>query len=145
MATWLGAGALALAFCALVLATVANRRWARASARSAPASPDPAAVVDALTAQVAALEAAVAQATEASRTSLRHVALVRYDAFGDVGGRLSYSAALLDDTGSGLVVTTLAGKADVRTYLKPVSGGQGDQPLTPEEAQAVTAAVGSGS
>lgn len=96
-------------------------------------------------ARVAALEAAAAEAAATSRTSLRHVALVRYDAFGDVGGRLSYSAALLDDTGSGLVITALAGKAEVRMYVKTASGGRGDQPLTPEEEQAVTAAVGSGS
>ena len=56
-------------------------------------------------------------------TALRHVALVRYDAFADVGGRLSYSVALLDDTGSGLVLTTLAGKADVRTYVRTISAG----------------------
>ena len=29
--------------------------------------------------------------------ALRHVAVVRYDAFGDMGGRLSFSAALVDD------------------------------------------------
>ena len=37
--------------------------------------------------------------------SLRHVAVVRFDAFGDMGGRLSFSAALLDDAGDGLVLT----------------------------------------
>lgn len=145
MSVWLGAIGIALALFALVLATVANRRWASAGARKASEKVAPEAAISALTARVADLEAGAAGAAESSRTALRHVALVRYDAFGDVGGRLSYSAALLDDTGSGLVVTALAGKADVRTYLKTVSGGQGDQSLTPEEEQAVSAAVGSGS
>jgi hypothetical protein len=76
-------------------------------------------------------------------TALRHVALVRYDAFADVGGRLSYSVALLDDTSSGLVLTTLAGKADVRTYVRTVSAGSPDGSLTAEEKQAIDAAVGS--
>ena len=31
--------------------------------------------------------------------ALRHVAVVRYDAFGDMGGRLSFSAAVVDDRG----------------------------------------------
>ena len=76
-------------------------------------------------------------------TALRHVALVRYDAFADVGGRLSYSVALLDDTSSGLVLTTLAGKADVRTYVRTISAGSPDGSLTAEEQQAIDAAVGS--
>ena len=46
---------------------------------------------------LAALRADIAQA-------LRHVAVVRYDAFGDMGGRLSFSAAVVDDRGDGLVV-----------------------------------------
>ena len=77
-------------------------------------------------------------------TALRHVALVRYDAFADVGGRLSYSVAMLDDTGSGLVLTTLSGKADVRTYVRTISAGTPDGSLTAEEQQAIDAAVGSG-
>ena len=60
-----------------------------------------------------------------------------------MGGRLSYSVALLDDTGSGLVLTTLAGKADVRTYVRTISAGTPDGSLTAEEQQAIDAAVGS--
>ncbi len=76
-------------------------------------------------------------------SALRHVAMVRYDAFADVGGRLSYSVAILDDTRSGLVITTLAGKADVRTYVRVISAGMADGSLTAEERQAIDAAVGS--
>ena len=78
----------------------------------------------------------------ADPTALRHVALVRYDAFADVGGRLSYSVALLDDTRSGLVLTTLSGKSDVRTYVRAISGGAAEGTLTAEEQQAIDAAVG---
>jgi hypothetical protein len=78
----------------------------------------------------------------ADPTALRHVALVRYDAFADVGGRLSYSVALLDDTRSGLVLTTLAGKSDVRTYARAISAGAADGTLTAEEQQAIEAAAG---
>ena len=87
--------------------------------------------------------AALAEVPASDPTALRHVALVRYDAFADVGGRLSYSLALLDDTGSGVVMTTLSGKADVRTYVRPISGGSADGSLTAEEQQAIDAAVGS--
>jgi hypothetical protein len=69
--------------------------------------------------------------------ALRHVAVVRYDAFGDMGGRLSFSAALLDDAGDGLVLTSINGRSETRTYAKGVKGGESDHNLSPEEMQAV--------
>jgi hypothetical protein len=167
--------ALGLAIAAIVLATIANRRWAQRprpaspgaglGGESAPApadSPPTQAESATLLSEVATLGSASASLrseVEALRreveslaasgdqtgdpTALRHVALVRYDAFADVGGRLSYSVALLDDTGSGLVLTTLAGKADVRTYVRTISAGTPDGSLTAEEQQAIEAAVGS--
>lgn len=79
------------------------------------------------------LAAARADLTDA----LRHVAVVRYDAFGDMGGRLSFSAALLDDAGDGLVLTSINGRSETRTYAKGVKGGTSDQSLSPEETQAI--------
>lgn len=72
--------------------------------------------------------------------ALRHVAVVRYDAFGDMGGRLSFSAAIIDDTGDGLVVSSIHGRGESRTYAKGVVGGDADATLTPEERQALAAA-----
>lgn len=174
-APWLAGLALLLALAALVLATLANRRWARrARAQALPAEllsaldqahRELAAQVQELRARVEVLGAAsdafgtrvaadadgtrqtlqgiddrLGMLAEQGRTALRHLAVVRYDAFADVGGRLSYSAAILDDTSSGLVITALSGKSDIRTYIKAVSGGAGEAPLTPEEQQAVAAA-----
>lgn len=72
--------------------------------------------------------------------ALRHVAVVRYDAFGDMGGRLSFSAAIIDDTGDGLVISSIHGRGESRTYAKGVVGGDADATLTPEERQALAAA-----
>jgi len=73
--------------------------------------------------------------------ALRHVAVVRYDAFRDMGGRMSFSAALLDDAGDGLVITAIHGRAETRSYAKGVKGGTSDQQLSPEERQAITFAT----
>jgi len=73
--------------------------------------------------------------------ALRHVAVVRYDAFGDMGGRLSFTAALLDDSGDGLVVTSIHGRSEARTYAKGVKGGVSEQSLSPEELQAIELAM----
>ncbi len=73
--------------------------------------------------------------------TLRHVAVVRYDAFGDMGGRLSFSAALLDDNGDGVVISSISGRSDTRTYAKGVRRGVSDQQFSPEEQQAVEHAL----
>lgn len=74
------------------------------------------------------------------RQALRHVAVVRYDAFGDMGGRLSFSAAVVDDHGDGLVFSSIHARGESRTYAKGVVGGTSDVTLTPEEQQALAAA-----
>lgn len=73
--------------------------------------------------------------------SIRRVAVHRYDAFGEMGGRLSWSVALLDDNGDGLVLSTLVGRATSRSYAKPVRGGNPDSTMSPEETQVVQAAL----
>ena len=73
--------------------------------------------------------------------ALCHVALVRYDAFTDMSGRMSFSLALLDDRGDGVTLSALAGRSDTRIYAKSVASGAGEHELSPEELQAVQAAI----
>ena len=73
-------------------------------------------------------------------SALRHVGVVRYDAFGDMGGRLSFSAAIYDDRGDGLVVSSINGRSETRTYAKALVDLRSDHNLSPEEQQAIDAA-----
>ena len=73
--------------------------------------------------------------------ALRNVALVRYDAFGEMSGRMSFSLALLDEHGDGVTLSAIAGTADTRVYAKAVADGKGEHELSPEEQQAVSAAL----
>jgi Protein of unknown function (DUF4446) len=98
------------------------------------------------------LEAAVRQlASEDARLgdrltrAVQRVALIRYDAFEDVGGRLSFSCALLDERGDGVVVTSINGRQDTRVYAKPVTRGGSEHNLSEEEVEAIREALaGSG-
>lgn len=90
--------------------------------------------------RVGALDARVDGLSPHVAAALRHVAVVRYDAFGDPGGRLSFSAALLDDSGDGLVITSIHARDESRTYAKGVLAGRSEVKLTPEEQQAIAAA-----
>ena len=73
--------------------------------------------------------------------AITRVAVVRYDAFGDLAGALSYSAALLDGDGNGLVLTSINGRSETRSYAKGVQGGRSDAPLSPEEQEAIAGAL----
>ncbi|MFM8943791.1 MAG: DUF4446 family protein [Actinomycetota bacterium] len=76
--------------------------------------------------------------------AVRHTALVRYDAFDDVGGRLSFSAAFLDDGGNGIVITSINGRQDTRVYAKPIIGADSSFTLSMEEREAVKSAMATG-
>jgi hypothetical protein len=84
--------------------------------------------------------AALAERTESEDGALRHVALVRYDAFTEMSGRMSFTLALLDDRGDGVTITAMTGRTDTRVYAKAISSGEGEHDLSPEERQAVSAA-----
>lgn len=75
--------------------------------------------------------------------AIRHVAVVRYDAFQDLAGRMSFSAAMLDDAGDGLVISALNGRSETRSYAKGVKNGEAVAgSFSPEEQEAVEKARG---
>lgn len=87
--------------------------------------------------EVDALRGDVQRARADLSSALRHVAVVRYDAFGDLSGTLSFSAALLDDAGDGLLLSSINGRTETRTYAKGVTGGGSKHALSPEEQEAL--------
>ena len=131
MTTALATLALLVALAALAVAVAGRRAPGRrrnaADASSLPQDPR------ALRQEVAALKAESGQA-------LRHVAVVRYDAFTDTGGQLSWSIALLDDSGSGAVLTSIQGRNESRTYAKSIAGWSCETQLSPEEQDAISRA-----
>jgi hypothetical protein len=82
--------------------------------------------------------------SEALLQAVQRVGLVRYDAFDDMGGHLSFSAALLDGGGNGLVVTSINGRQDTRCYAKPVESWTSSHNLSEEEELAIQRALTSG-
>ena len=74
---------------------------------------------------------------------VQNVGLLRYDAFEDVGGRLSFSCAMLDDRGSGVVLTSINGRQETRVYAKPITEGRSSYNLSAEEEEAIRQALAS--
>ena len=123
--------ALLVALAALVVSVLALRRLTATRRRAG---------ADALPEDVYGLRQEVAALRAETGDALRHLALVRYDAFGDMGGHLSWSLALLDDAGHGVVLTSIHGRSDSRTYAKSISSWSCEQQLSPEEQEAIEGA-----
>ncbi len=90
---------------------------------------------------VRALHATDKRQDASMRSTVRHVGLLRYDAFEDVGGRLSFSCALLDDHATGVVLTSINGRQETRVYAKPVTAGTSSYNLSTEEQEAIRQAL----
>ena len=83
-----------------------------------------------------------AQLRQRVSTLVGTVGLTRYDAFPEVGGHLSWSAAFLDEAGDGVVLSAINGRSETRSYAKPVRGGRSEHNLSDEERAAITLAMG---
>jgi Flp pilus assembly protein TadG len=76
----------------------------------------------------------------ADSQAMRDMAIVHYDALKEMSGQLSFSMALVNAEGDGVVITSINGRSETRTYAKVVRAGNGEQTLSPEEQQALRAA-----
>ncbi len=74
-------------------------------------------------------------------TAIRGVGIVRFNAFQNTGSDLSFAVALLDARRNGVVLSSIYGREESRTYAKPVSGGQSSYQLSTEEQEAIRRAA----
>jgi hypothetical protein len=87
---------------------------------------------------------ALEEQTALGRFAIQRFGLVRYNAFEEMGGQLSFSAAFLDDHGDGIVISSINGRTETRTYAKSVKGLTSPHNLSDEEREAIaTASSGS--
>ena len=74
--------------------------------------------------------------------TISRTAVVRYDAYGEMTGRQSSSMALLDDSGTGVVLSSILHREQARMYVKGIRDGQSEFELSPEETEAIQTALG---
>lgn len=75
--------------------------------------------------------------------AIRHIGVIRFDAYQGSGGVQSFAVALLNAERSGIVISSLQNRSDSRVYAKPVQRGASRFALSDEEAKAIEMAVAS--
>jgi hypothetical protein len=153
----IGAAAVAVVALALALALTAQLRRLRAAQRIVLGESQQDVVAhaaglkrafDALSAYVeetaAQLEQRMAPVEARLDRAIAYRSLIHYDAYGEMSGRQSTSIALLDETRSGIVLSSIHHRDQARLYAKQVRDGQAEVQLSPEEEEAIRLAFESG-
>jgi hypothetical protein len=90
------------------------------------------------------LDQRIATAEQRLDGAIAYRSLVRYDAYGEMSGLQSTSIALLDASGSGVVLSSIHHRDQARVYAKQVRDGHGELELSPEENEAIRLALEGG-
>ena len=69
--------------------------------------------------------------------TFQKVGLVKYDAFNEMGGKLSFSLALLNEKNDGFVMNAVHSREGCYTYVKEIIDGNSIIVLSPEEQEAL--------
>ena len=75
--------------------------------------------------------------------AITRVAVVKFNAFDDTSAEMSFCIALLDESNSGVIISTINGREESRNYAKKIVDGVSEKyKLTKEEEQALREATG---
>lgn len=76
-------------------------------------------------------------ACETLVTAYQKIGIVKYDAFKEMGGKLSFSLCLLDDENNGFILTSMHTREGCYTYVKEIIKGESFVVLSTEERRAL--------
>ncbi len=99
--------------------------------------------VDALMEANAANEKTIQSILSKMKFTFQKVGLVKYDAFHEMGGKLSFSLALLNEVNDGFVLNAVHSREGCYTYVKDIIAGNSVILLSPEEKEALEIAKNS--
>lgn len=74
-------------------------------------------------------------------SSLQKLGIIKYDAFDQIGGKLSFCMALLDENNNGFILNSVYGAEGCYTYTKEIENGTCQTSLGQEEEKALNMAM----
>jgi hypothetical protein len=78
---------------------------------------------------------------EKNQLALQKVGLVKYDAFKEMGGKLSFALAILDENNNGVLINSVHSSEGCYSYTKRIKNGDSQIALSNEEKEAVERAI----
>lgn len=94
--------------------------------------------IDNLKDDTSKLKSEVTKISETLLTAYQKCSIVKYDAFKEMGGKLSFSMCLLDDNDYGVIITSMhSSREGCYTYVKEIIKGESFVLLSEEEKQAL--------
>lgn len=75
-------------------------------------------------------------------SAYQKIGLVKYDAFNQMGGQLSFSLALLDENNNGFIINSVHSTEGCYSYTKEIKNGVSALSLGKEEEEALAIAIG---
>ena len=75
------------------------------------------------------------------QNNYQKVGIVKYDAFNEMGGKLSFALTLLDGNNSGWIINAMHSREGCYTYIKEIVRGQSYIELAEEEAESLEQAI----
>lgn len=75
-------------------------------------------------------------------TTFQKMGMVKYDAFRQMGGQLSFCLALLDENNNGFILNSVHSAEGCYSYTKEIKNGESSISLGAEEAEALAIAMG---
>lgn len=77
------------------------------------------------------------------KNTFQRIGLVKYDAFNEMGGKLSFSLAMLDHKNDGFIINAMHSREGCYTYIKEIIDGNSIIQLADEEKEALDMAMNS--
>lgn len=76
------------------------------------------------------------------KSTFQKIGMVKYDAFNEMGGKLSFSLAMLDQKNDGFIINAMHTREGCYTYIKEIINGNSIIVLAEEEKEALNIAMG---
>ena len=84
---------------------------------------------------------AIRKINEEMMSNFQKVGIVKYDAFNEMGGKLSFAITLLDGNNSGYIINSMHSREGCYNYVKEIVKGESYIELSEEEAESLDNAI----
>lgn len=84
---------------------------------------------------------AIKKINENMKSDFQKVGIIKYDAFHEMGGKLSFALTLLDGNNSGYIINSMHSREGCYNYIKEIVKGESYIELSEEEAESLERAI----